>query len=99
MTEAERRVVEAAIRLVTRMRAWNWTWPLEATSLINVVDALADERARGLSRYRSGWAERMALGEDWHPDCRTWHRPDNCPEGQNPPAESAPEGRIGGSPG
>ena len=121
MTEAERRVVEAAIRLAGWMTRLNWTWPLEATSLINVVDALADERIHegftaerlqqvvdaahavadnpataDLSRYHSGWTERWARGENWHPVCRTWHRPENCPEGQNPPGESAPKGRMEG---
>ena len=79
MTDPERRVVEAAVRLVARMKAWQWTWPLEATSLMNVVDALAP---RDLSRYESGWADCMARGEDWHPVCRTWHRLGNCPGGR-----------------
>ena len=94
MTDAERRVVDAAARLVARMKAMNWTWPLEATSLMNVVDALA--APRDLSRYESGWAGRMAQGEDWHPACRTWHRPENCPEGQNQASETAPKGKLEG---
>lgn len=60
MTDAERRVVEAAIRLVTRMKAWHWTWPVEATSLMNVVDDLTHQRT--LRRSESDWPDRMARG-------------------------------------
>ena len=58
MTDGERRVVEAAVRLVARMKAVR-TWPVEATSqlatLKNAVDALAD--ARDLSRFESAEME------------------------------------------
>jgi len=63
--------IQTAIQRALRIPPGQWSF--------DELHATRDPR-----RYDCGWAARMARGEDWHPVCRTWHRPENCPAGQNP---------------